>query len=84
MRFERSGEAWEIHYGLDARARGQKLGKPLLRAAILALRSSTNEAALFGRVKRSNISSCRVFEGLGFALEDAGEGAELVVYRSLL
>ena len=84
VRFERSGEAWEIHYGLDARARGQKLGKPLLRAAILALRSSTNEAPLFGRVKGSNISSCRVFEGLGFAREDAGEGAELVVYRSLL
>ncbi len=82
VRFERSGEAWEIGYALDARARGRSLGKSLLQTAMLALRASTGEALLFGRVKDANGPSHRVFESLGFTSENRGGG--VCVYRHLL
>lgn len=81
VRFQKEGECWEIHYALDARVRGRGLATPMLQTAMTALRSSTNEVLVFGRVKAMNTSSCRVFDGLGFTSEDRGK--ELVYFRML-
>lgn len=83
VRFERTGEIWEISYALDARARGRGLAKSLLQSAMQAFRASTNEALLFGRVKEDNVSSRRVFESFGFVSEKRGGGGE-IIYRRLL
>jgi RimJ/RimL family protein N-acetyltransferase len=82
VRFELSDNAWEIHYGLAAYARGRGLGVPLLRTAMDEFRKSQGGALVFGRVKSDNLSSQKVFERLGFT-PTVGGGGE-VVYRYLL
>lgn len=85
VRFERSGEEWEIHYLLDARCRGAGLAKPMLQTAMLELRLNESGAIVFGRVKEDNRASQRVFEGLDFeskSMTQAGAG-EIVYYRGL-
>jgi RimJ/RimL family protein N-acetyltransferase len=81
VRFERSDDAWEIHYGLAAVARGRGLGAPLLQTALQAWRQSQEGALVFGRVKSDNLPSQKVFERLGFT--PAAGGGE-IVYRCLL
>jgi UDP-2,4-diacetamido-2,4,6-trideoxy-beta-L-altropyranose hydrolase len=81
VRFERNGEAWEIHYGLAAVARGRGLGVALLQTALQAWRQSQEGALVFGRVKIDNLPSKKVFEHLGFT-SVPGRGGE-VVYRCL-
>lgn len=81
VRFERSCDAWEIDYALDARARGRKLGKPLLQIALQALCAGTSGVPLLGRVKDSNGTSRKIFDALGFESKRDGE---MVVYRRLL
>lgn len=74
VRFERDEDVWEIHYAIDPYARQRRLGKPLLEAALLALRKEVKGALLLGRVKEDNLPSRRVFESLGFAAKDRGGG----------
>lgn len=85
VRFERSGDAWEISYSLDARCRGAGLAKSMLQTAMLKLRSTEASAIIFGRVKAGNRTSQRVFEGLGFETKSAMQAAEreLVYCRAL-
>ncbi len=42
VRFERSGESWEIHYGLDARFRGRGIGVSLLRTALKTVKAENS------------------------------------------
>ena len=79
VRFQRDGDYWEIHYSLDARARGRGLARPLLATALEALRSTAPEAVVFGRVKAANAASARVFEGLGFSAHAESHG--IILYR---
>lgn len=82
VRFERSGEGWEIDYGLVAAARERGLGTKLLQAAIQAFRQSHKGALVFGRVKSVNLASKKVFAHLGFRAVPAGEG--VVLYHLVL
>jgi UDP-2,4-diacetamido-2,4,6-trideoxy-beta-L-altropyranose hydrolase len=82
VRFDLIDKSWAIDYSLDALARGHGLGKVLLQSAMQALRASMTGVLLFGRVKTTNLASCRVFESLGFSSESAGGGE--IVYRYLL
>jgi RimJ/RimL family protein N-acetyltransferase len=80
VRFERAGDAWEIDYALDPRARGRALGKPLIQCAMLALRTSMDDALLLGRVRDANRASRRVFEALDFECEETvGGGLSIAV-----
>jgi len=78
VRFELTADGWEIDYALDPRARSRGLGKPLLQAAMLALRESTDQTLVFARVKSENAPSHKIFEGLDFQPESRG-GARLSI-----
>jgi RimJ/RimL family protein N-acetyltransferase len=82
VRFELTGDGWEIDFALDTVARGKGLGKNLLRAAIKGFRQSISGALVFGRVKKDNLPSQKVFEGLTFTPEEGKRGGQN--YRYLL
>jgi UDP-2,4-diacetamido-2,4,6-trideoxy-beta-L-altropyranose hydrolase len=82
VRFELTADGWVIDYALDPRARDRGLGKPLLQAAMLALRESTDQTLVFARVKPENAPSNKIFEGLGFQPDSRGGGE--IVYRRVL
>lgn len=86
VRFDRSGEGWEIDYSLDARCRSVGLAKPLLQTAMLTLRSMEPGTLIFGRVKPCNTASQRVFTGLGFETRPATVGGTMseLVYQLVL
>ncbi|MGH8548834.1 MAG: UDP-2,4-diacetamido-2,4,6-trideoxy-beta-L-altropyranose hydrolase [Methylococcales bacterium] len=80
VRFERHGEAWEVHYAFAPVFRARGLGRPLLEAALLKLRAEKSCASVFGRVKDDNHSSRKIFESLGFEVQpNAARG--VTVYR---
>jgi len=81
VRFQKEGDAWEVHYALDARVRGRGVAKPLLKTALMAFQQSTDKAQVFGRVRGANAASSQVFEGLGFVSEK--KGGDIVYHRSL-
>lgn len=70
VRFERSGDVWEIDYALDACVRGRGLDIPLLKSAMLAFRASMNGAMLFGSMKDANGTFHGKFETLGLESEN--------------
>jgi RimJ/RimL family protein N-acetyltransferase len=78
VRFQKKGDSWELHYSLDAGARGRGLAKPLLETAMAAFRAGARQTTVFGRVKASNTVSSHVFERLGFT---SGQEGEVLVYR---
>ena len=82
VRFERSDDMWEIHYGLDARFRGRGIGVHLLETALAAIKAENGgqKYSFFGRVKLENKPSRKIFNKLGFSEESAG--AELVYRQS--
>jgi UDP-2,4-diacetamido-2,4,6-trideoxy-beta-L-altropyranose hydrolase len=84
VRFERSGQAWEVHYALAPIFRGRGLGRHLLDAAMQKLRADKMRGALiFGQVKGGNQPSRKVFESLGFETQpNVGEG--IAVYQRTL
>lgn len=84
VRFEFEGSQATIDYSLDERWRGKRLGKLLLRRALLELRRERPEAGtLVGVVKSVNKASARVFEQLGFTLMPSAKEAEagVLVYK---
>lgn len=66
VRFDRKAQDWEIDYCLAPQFRGRGLGRPMLEAALGALRGERQDGFLVGRVKAGNAPSQRVFEALGF------------------
>jgi RimJ/RimL family protein N-acetyltransferase len=66
VRFERTDDAWEVHYSVAQPFRRRGLARHVLAAALIDLRSHDANALVFGQVKESNQSSRRVFESLGF------------------
>lgn len=67
VRFDRVDGAWTISYALDAAFRGWKLARPMLEAAIEALRTREPAARLDAWVKPDNVASLQTFRGMGFA-----------------
>ena len=82
VRFERSEQAWEVHYALAPIFRGRGLGLPILDAAMLQLRTENMQGGLvFGQVKVGNYSSRKIFESLGFEFQ---LNAGVAVYQRAL
>jgi UDP-2,4-diacetamido-2,4,6-trideoxy-beta-L-altropyranose hydrolase len=79
VRFERKDARWQIDYALAPVFRGRGLGKPLLEAALAALRKEFKSATVFAQVKSENRSSQKVFESLGF--DRVGEGGSIEYQR---
>jgi UDP-2,4-diacetamido-2,4,6-trideoxy-beta-L-altropyranose hydrolase len=66
-RFERTDDAWTISYSLAAAFRGWGLARPLLSAAIDALRARLPDTRLEAWVKPDNVASLQTFRGMGFS-----------------
>lgn len=80
-RFEREEQAWVISYSLAPQFRRRGLGRPLLEAALLKMRSEHPGALVLGRVKSDNLPSRKIFESLGFDTLSNGEG---IAYQRVL
>lgn len=81
VRFERQDPAWEISYSLAPQFRKRGLGRPLLKAALLKMRSEYPGALVLGRVKPGNLPSRKIFESLGFGARSDEEG---IAYQRIL
>lgn len=67
VRFDRNAPAvWEVSILLAPEARGRRLGRGLLAAALTHLKSCHGPALVMAEVRESNIASIRLFESLGF------------------
>ena len=83
VRFERSGQAWGVHFSLAPAFRGQGLGRPMLHVALCEFRSHLAGAAIVGLVKQENERSRRMFEALGFTLQPCADDG-IAAYRRLV
>lgn len=81
VRFEKNNQKWEIDYSLAPHFRGRGLGQPLLKAALLKMRSEYKGALVLGRVKPDNLSSRKIFESLDFSVLSDGGG---IAYQRVL
>ncbi|MBN8603061.1 MAG: UDP-2,4-diacetamido-2,4,6-trideoxy-beta-L-altropyranose hydrolase [Planctomycetes bacterium] len=81
-RFEYTGNGWEVHYGLAAVARGNKLGVSLLSSALREFRQTRSGEIVFGQVKLDNLPSQAIFRQLGFS--ETETSACRLVYTSTL
>ncbi len=79
-RFEPGAGGWEIHYSVAPNFRSRGFGLPMLEAAIARHSTEFGEAMLFGRVRRQNVASRRIFHELGFT-EQPGETDDTIVFR---
>lgn len=66
VRFELSDGHWELHYSISAIARGRRLGRNFLYAALSAFQKKHKVSNLFARVKPSNVSSQKILLHVGF------------------
>lgn len=81
VRFEKNDHKWEIDYSLAPHFRRKGLGRPLLKAALLKMRSEYPGALVLGRVKPDNLPSRKIFESLDFDIVPNSGG---VVYQRML
>lgn len=81
VRFEKNDSVWEIGYLVAPHFRRRGLGRPILEAALLKLRSEHSGVLVLGKVKKSNLPSCKVFESLNFDAKSDGGG---VAYQRVL
>ena len=82
VRFERRDTAWEISYSLASQFRKRGLARPLLKAALLKMRSEYPGALVLGRVKPENLPSRKIFESLDFDTIPDGRGG--IAYQRVL
>jgi RimJ/RimL family protein N-acetyltransferase len=80
VRFERSGDGWEIHFALAPEYRGRGLGCKMVNAALEKMRHETDGGLVFGQVRQGNLPSRRLFQRLGFATRP-GEREGTLVYQ---
>ncbi len=66
VRFERKNEHYCIDYSLARQYRGLGLGKKLMEVSIRTFFIQQQTSGIIAEVKADNISSYKVFEGLGF------------------
>jgi UDP-2,4-diacetamido-2,4,6-trideoxy-beta-L-altropyranose hydrolase len=83
VRFERSGQAWGVHFSLAPSFRGQGLGRPMLHTALCEFRSSVGDASILGQVKYENERSRKIFEALGFDLQRCADD-DIATYQRLV
>jgi RimJ/RimL family protein N-acetyltransferase len=69
VRFDRSGDAWEVSITVAPAARGRRLATPMLLAAERAL----GPVALRANVHHANTASLALFRRAGYRLATDGE-----------
>lgn len=86
VRFELCEDTAEIGYSLASVFRGRGLGSEMLNLAFGALAAGSDRSlSLVARVKEGNIASNKVFNKLGFDVQERdGEEGVIVYTRSLL
>jgi RimJ/RimL family protein N-acetyltransferase len=82
VRFEAVDSDWEIHFSLASDFRSLGIAKYFLLAAIKKFREQVKIGEIFGRVKKENTSSSKLFEGLGFDVNELATGDEFLVFIS--
>ncbi len=84
VRFELEDQSAVINYALDASMRGKGLGKKMLSQAMNILEKETPLPfhTFLGVVKRDNAPSVKIFEKLGFNVQEERtiQGADCLVY----
>jgi UDP-2,4-diacetamido-2,4,6-trideoxy-beta-L-altropyranose hydrolase len=80
VRFDKINRRWEISYSLAYLFRGKGLGRSIVEVALSNFFLKNSRIIIVGKVKRSNIPSCRVFESLNFEIQKVNE-EELVYQR---
>ncbi len=85
VRFEDSCAEWEIHYSLDRDFRGRGVGLSIVKVALAEWQKSLiSPVKLFGRVKRENLASRKIFESLGFDIETDCNQSDVVRYSRVV
>ena len=77
-RFEYENNCWKIDYSVSPLFRGFGYGKLILKLGIRRLASELGLICLLAEVKQSNLSSKKIFVGLGFDVLTAKD--DVVVY----
>jgi UDP-2,4-diacetamido-2,4,6-trideoxy-beta-L-altropyranose hydrolase len=70
VRFDKSNDHWLIDYSLDPSYRKIGLGFYLLNCGIRAFISDVGKSKLVAEIKKTNKSSCKIVEKLGFKKEE--------------
>ena len=65
VRFEKKHRKFYINYSLDTFARGKNIARKLLKISIRKFKKN-RKTTLVAKVKKDNISSCKVFKKIGF------------------
>ncbi|MCE3278362.1 MAG: glycosyltransferase [Bacteroidetes bacterium] len=65
VRLDKDKNGWEIDYSIAKQFRGKGFGEIILRNAILQFRKKHMDK-IIGKVKQSNVPSCKVFDNLNF------------------
>lgn len=75
VRFDRSGDAWEVSINLAPQARGRGFAAQVLAGGIAAaFPPDRHRPLLIARVKRDNPASWRIFGNCGFVVEREENG----------
>jgi UDP-2,4-diacetamido-2,4,6-trideoxy-beta-L-altropyranose hydrolase len=76
VRFERGERMWTISYVVAPAHRGRGYGRRVMATALAAFDADEPGADVIGIVKRENVASRRIFEGLGFHQARVREGLQ--------
>ena len=70
VRFSRTDrDDWEIHFSIDPKYRGQKLGVHLIRVGLDMFLGKEQRSRIIAKVKNDNTASLRVLAIAGFEIE---------------
>ena len=70
VRFSRTDrDDWEIHFSMDPKYRGQKLGEHLIRVGLDVFLGKEHRSRITAKVKNDNAASLRVLAKAGFQIE---------------
>lgn len=83
VRFEHHDGAWEVHYAVAPPFRGRGIGRRLLAEGLRLLQAEMGCVSVFGKVKRENRASQRIFEALAFEV-CPGESENVMMFRKRL
>lgn len=72
VRFDRRDSFFEISYSVASAFRRRGLGAAMLKSAIDEFQHGRSGTRLVGQVKRDNPASGRIFEQLGFSVDESG------------
>jgi UDP-2,4-diacetamido-2,4,6-trideoxy-beta-L-altropyranose hydrolase len=74
VRFEASGNEWVIDYSIAPEERGKGFGLYMLNCALLSFVDAKKMADMIAYVKMGNIASRKIFDSLGFIVDNSNSG----------